>query len=80
MVVSLQNKFILPSADFHTPFTSFFLLFFSLFFSKSILLGGVMSGAHAVFEIDDLADISANEVVLKLISSGGAHAATTFDL
>jgi hypothetical protein len=47
---------------------------------KSVLLGGVMSGAHVVFEVDDLADISPNDVVLKLIASGGAHAASSFDL
>jgi hypothetical protein len=52
-------------------------VFFSL---QSVLLGGVLSGAHAVFEIDDLSDISVNDVVMKLIASGGAHAASTFDL
>jgi len=47
---------------------------------QSALLGGIFSGAHVVFEVDDMGDLCAEDVAKKLIASGGAHAASSFTL
>ena len=40
----------------------------------------LMRGVHVEFEIQDLEDLTAEEIVRKLLASGGAHAASAFVL
>ena len=40
----------------------------------------LIRGAHVEFEVQDLQDLTAAEIVQKLLASGGAHAASTFVL
>ena len=43
-------------------------------------MGGVFAGAHVVFEAAALDDLSVRDVAAKLVASGGAHAASAFEL